>query len=152
LILLRFAGLVCSVFYGPYIYLVICLSSLYFAGDIILYFSLFHQSSQGKPDCDFLNQKVWIYIWEILNLLGLLALIVALGWFSWLGFWAMLHVPVHFVVFLILLIIIPIKAYTCFIVFALYTYLKEAYIDSILGKGLEDNEPGLTAGGRRISI
>jgi len=77
---------------------------------------------------------------------------VALGWFSWLGFWAMLHVPVHFVVFLILLIIIPIKAYTCFIVFALYTYLKEAYIDSILGKGLEDNEPGLTAGGRRISI
>ena len=41
----------------------------------------------------------------------------------------MLHVPVHFVVFLILLIIIPIKAYTCFIVFALYTYLKEAYID-----------------------
>ena len=48
-------------------------------GDIILYFSLFHQSSQGKPDCDFLNQKVWIYIWEILNLLGLLALMVALG-------------------------------------------------------------------------
>ena len=105
MILLRFAGLVCSVFYGPYIYLVICLSSLYFAGkhnfdiqwprnyfpfldevltiinpgDIILYFSLFHQSSQGKPDCDFLNQKVWIYIWEILNLLGLLALMVALG-------------------------------------------------------------------------
>ena len=41
----------------------------------------------------------------------------------------MLHVPVHFVVFLILLLIIPLKAYTCFIVFALYTYLKEAYID-----------------------
>ena len=40
----------------------------------------------------------------------------------------MLHDPVHFVVFLLLLII-PIKAYTCFIVFALYTYLKEAYID-----------------------
>ena len=49
------------------------------AGDIILYFSLFQQSNQGKPDCDFLNQKVWICIWEILNLLGLLALIVALG-------------------------------------------------------------------------
>ena len=32
LLVLRFAGLVCSVFYGPYIYLVICLSSLYFAG------------------------------------------------------------------------------------------------------------------------
>ena len=51
------------------------------------------------------------------------------GWFSWLGFWAMLHDPVHFVVFLILLVIIPTKAYTCFIVFALYSYLKEAYID-----------------------
>ena len=53
------------------------------------------------------------------------------GWFSWLGFWAMLHEPVHFVVFLLLLIIIPLECYSVFIVFALYTYLKEAYIDVI---------------------
>ena len=51
------------------------------------------------------------------------------GWFSWLGFWAMLHEPVHFVVFLLLLAITPLECYTAFIVFALYTYLKEAYID-----------------------
>ena len=51
----------------------------------------------------------------------------------------MLHVPVHFVVFLILLLIIPLKAYTCFIVFALYTYLKEAYIDVKLDtRGMSD--------------
>ena len=43
----------------------------------------------------------------------------------------MLHEPVHFVVFLLLLIIIPLECYSVFIVFALYTYLKEAYIDVI---------------------
>jgi len=149
---LRLAGLVCSVFYGPYIYLVLCLSSLLLAGDIILLFSLFKQTEEAKPACDFLNQKVWIFIWEILNILAIIGLIAALGWFSWLGFWAMLHEPVHFVVFLLLLAITPLECYTAFIVFALYTYLKEAYIDSILGLGLEENEPGLTAGGRRISV
>ena len=41
----------------------------------------------------------------------------------------MLHEPVHFVVFLLLLAITPLECYTAFIVFALYTYLKEAYID-----------------------
>ena len=48
-------------------------------GDIILLFSLFKQSSEGKPACDFLNQKVWIIIWEILNILAIIALSVALG-------------------------------------------------------------------------
>ena len=54
------------------------------------------------------------------------------GWFSWLGFWAMLHEPVHFVVFLLILLITPLESYSVFIVFALYTYLKEAYIDVML--------------------
>ena len=30
--------------------------------------------------------------------------------------------------------------------------MREFLFQSILGKGLEENEPGLTAGGRRISI
>merc|ERR1712113_606789 len=64
LMVLRLAGLVCSVFYGPYISLVLCLSSLLLAGDIILLFSLFKQTEEAKPACDFLNQKVWIFIWE----------------------------------------------------------------------------------------
>ena len=83
----------------------------------------------------------------------------------------MLHDPVHFVVFLIILAILPLELYLLFLIFVLYTYLKEAYIDvsyktniiisannsndhvqSILGKGLEENEAGLTSGGRRISI
>merc|ERR1712154_561819 len=149
---LRLAGLICSVFYGPYIYLVICLSSLFLAGDIILLFALFKQTSEGKPACDFLNQKVWIFIWEILNILAIIGLIVALGWYSWLGFWAMLHEPIHFVVFLLLLCIIPLEIYLVFLMIVLYTYLKEAYIDTILGKSSEENDPGLTASGRRISV
>ena len=41
----------------------------------------------------------------------------------------MLHVPVHFVVFLILLLIIPVEVYLVFLIFVLSKYLKEAYID-----------------------
>ena len=87
---------------------------------------------------------MWIYIWEVLNLLAIVGLVVALGkifyrgnkgkviftgWYSWLGFWAMLHDPVHFVVFLILLLIIPVEVYLVFLIFVLSKYLKEAYID-----------------------
>eukprot|EP00090_Calanus_glacialis_P024863 TRINITY_DN38588_c0_g1_i1.p1 TRINITY_DN38588_c0_g1~~TRINITY_DN38588_c0_g1_i1.p1 ORF type:complete len:180 (+),score=28.97 TRINITY_DN38588_c0_g1_i1:153-692(+) len=150
---LRLAGIVCSCFYGPYLYLVITLGSVYLAADFLLLYSLFWKSDDGKPSCDFTNQKVWIMIWQVCNIGAVLGLAVALGWYLWLGFWAMLHVPVHFVVFLIIVTILPVLIYTSFILLALFSYLKEAYIDSILGKGEEDeNEPGLTSGGRRISV
>ena len=126
---LRLAGIVCSFFYGPYFYLVLTLGSVYLASDFLLLFSLFWKSDNGKPSCDFTNQKVWLLIWQVCNAFGVLGLAVALGWYSWLGFWAMFHEPVHFVVFLIIIIIIPIIIYTSFILFALYKYLKEAYID-----------------------
>ena len=35
LVLLRIAGLVCGAFYGPYIYLVICVTGIYLAGKIL---------------------------------------------------------------------------------------------------------------------
>merc|ERR1712025_8584 len=152
LVLLRLAGLVCGGFYGPWFYLVICITGAYLAADVILLYSLFIKTNDGKPGCDFSNQKVWIWIWEIINILAIVGLIIALGWYCWLGFWAMLHDPVHFVVFLIIVTILPLTIYLVFRVFVLYTYLKEAYIDSILGKCADENEPGLTSGGRRISV
>ena len=173
LVLLRLAGLVCGGFYGPWFYLVICITGAYLAGDstkefilflgqfyhvsadVILLYSLFIKTNDGKPGCDFSNQKVWIWIWEIINILAIVGLIIALGeldilfslklkskqkklksitknflgWYCWLGFWAMLHDPVHFVVFLIIVTILPLSIYLVFFVFVLYTYLKEAYID-----------------------
>ena len=125
------------------------------SADVILLYSLFIKTNDGKPGCDFSNQKVWIWIWEIINILAIVGLIIALGeldilfslklkskkkklksinkkfsgWYSWLGFWAMLHDPVHFVVFLIIVTILPLTIYLVFLVFVLYTYLKEAYID-----------------------
>ena len=115
------------------------------AADTILLYSLFKKSDEGKPTCDFTNQKVWILIWATLNILAVVGLLVALGndyyhlhlvdgclylgWYSWLGFWAMLHEPVHFVVFLLLVATIPTEIYTLATVFVLYAYLKEAYID-----------------------
>ena len=47
--------------------------------DVILLLSLFKKNSEGKPSCDFPNQKVWIYIWEVLNILAIVGLVVALG-------------------------------------------------------------------------
>ena len=41
----------------------------------------------------------------------------------------MLHDPVHLVVFLVIALILPLLLYTAVICLALYSYLKEAYID-----------------------
>ena len=46
----------------------------------------------------------------------------------------MLHEPVHFVVFLIIVIILPLEIYLVLLIFVLYTYLKEAYIDVSISK------------------
>jgi len=150
---LRLAGVICSGFYGPFLYLVLSIGILYIAADFLLVYSLFWKAIDGKPVCDFTNQKVWVIMWQIMNLLGVLGVGVALGWYLTFGFWAMLHEPVHFVVFLILAAILPLMLYTAFIILALYNYLKEAYIDELLGRGAEeDGDPGLTHGGRRISV
>jgi len=150
---LRLAGVICSGFYGPFLYLVLSIGILYIGADFLLVYSLFWKAIDGKPVCDFTNQKVWVIIWQIMNLLGVLGVGVALGWYLTFGFWAMLHEPVHFVVFLILAAILPLMLYTAFIILALYNYLKEAYIDELLGRAAEeDGDPGLTHGGRRISV
>ena len=49
------------------------------AADTILLYSLFKKSDEGKPSCDFTNQKVWILIWATLNILAVVGLLVALG-------------------------------------------------------------------------
>lgn len=46
----------------------------------------------------------------------------------------MLHEPVHFVVFLIIVSILPLEIYLVLLIFVLYTYLKEAYIDVSISK------------------
>jgi len=150
---LRLVGVVCSGFYGPWLYLVLTLASLFLAADFLLIYSLFWKTDDGKPSCDFTNQKVWIIIWQSLNILGEVGLCAALGWYVRLGLWAMLHEPIHFAVFLLLLAIIPLILYAAFLVLGLYFYLKEAYIDELLGQGAEDEgDAGLTQGGRRISV
>ena len=52
---------------------------MYLKGDVILLFSLFQKTNEGKPSCDFPNQKVWILIWEVMNIFAVVCLIVALG-------------------------------------------------------------------------
>ena len=50
-----------------------------FQADFLLLYSLFWKSDDGKPSCDFTNQKVWILIWQVCNVMAILGLTVALG-------------------------------------------------------------------------
>merc|ERR1711864_61967 len=136
------------------LYLVLTLGGLYLATDILLLYSLFGGTGDGRPACDFLNQKVWILIWQVCNVLSVLGLLIALGWYLHLGFWAMLHDPVHFVVFLVVVSILPLLAYTSVILLALHSRLKEAYIDSLLAAGTEKDiaDTHSIQGERRISV
>ena len=97
-LLLRVAGVACGCFYGPYLYLVVTIGGLYilgrvlyfyilewrdlihliFAGDFLLLWSLNKRTKEGKFLCDFTSQKVWIILWQILNVFGILGLVVAM--------------------------------------------------------------------------
>ena len=96
-LLLRLAGVACGCFYGPYLYLVVSIGGLYllgnsllvniengcgliftFTGDFLLLWSLNRRTSEGKFLCDFTSQKVWIILWQIMNIIGIIGLIVAM--------------------------------------------------------------------------
>ena len=127
-------------------------------GDVSLLVSLFRVSDDGKFTIDFPNQRVWITIWQVANVVALLGLIAALCWYLLaLGAWAMLYEPIHFAVFLIICFLIPLLIYISYVLVGFYIYLKEAYIEvrdydswpspplqSVLGQGAEEEEEGLT--------
>jgi len=155
-IILRLAGTICGCFYGPYIYLALPIGGIYLAGDISLLVSLFRLSEEGKYTIDFPNQRVWIIIWQVANGIAVAGLIAALCWYLLaLGSWAMLYEPVHFAVFLIICCLLPLLLYVSFILVGFYIYLKEAYIETVLNRGGEEEdgeEAGLTREGDRISM
>jgi len=145
----------CSGFYGLYVYLVTTLGGLYIAADFLLLYSIFWsraKSAGGNSDCEYPMQKVWMVMWQVLNLIAIIGLLVALGWYCHFGMWAMLHVPVHFVVFLIICLLVPLLIYTAVCLYSLQVFLREQYIDSVLGQHDEEEDAGLTQGGRRVSI
>jgi len=157
ILVVRLAVMVIGCWYGPMLYVIFTLGALYIAADVVILYTLFWKSGEAKATCDFPNQKIWIIIWEVLNIFAIIGLIVAIVWFSVFGTWAMLYKvqlgwPVHFVLFIIIIVLAVLLIYTGFILVALYTYLKEAYIDNILGSQYTDDDVGLTSGGRRISV
>lgn len=130
------AGVACGCFYGPYLYLVVTIGGLYILGDFLLLWSLNKRTKEGKFLCDFTSQKVWIILWQIMNILGLLGLVISMGWYLVsLGFWSMLYDPIHFAVFMIIICLIPVLLYTAYILHGLYIMLGEAYIDFVLSRG-----------------
>ena len=92
--------------------------------------------------CDFKTQRVWIIIWMVLNVIGLLGLVTAIGLFGSLGTWAMSHQPIHFALFIWIIILAVLLVYTHLIVTTLYLYLKDAWIQSLLGGPWDDSQPG----------
>jgi len=154
-IVIRTAGVVCGCFYGPYLYLVVSCGGLYIAADFLLLWSLYKRTDEGRFLCDFGSQKVWIILWQVFNVIGIIGLFISLGWFLNLGFWAMFHDPIHFAVFIIISLLIPILMYTSCILQALYNTLKEAYIDFILSRGRDESDSEdeeLPGDVRRISV
>jgi len=152
IILLRLGGMVCSVFYGPYLYLVLTLGALYISADLLVLYSVFWKGEKNE-DCEYPNQKIWVVLWQVMNIFAIVGLIVAIVWYLMtLSFWGMTHEPVHLAVFLILSVLLPILLYTAVIMYSLILYLKEQYIDSVLGSPEEEEDEGLTSGGRRVSV
>ena len=49
------------------------------AGDFLLLWSLNRRTSEGKFLCDFTSQKVWIILWQILNVIGIVGLLILIG-------------------------------------------------------------------------
>jgi len=167
IILFRFIAMILGCLYGPLLYLVLPLGGLYLAVDVLLLYIIFgsglksikseEDSSNGQEadpevSCDFKSQKVWIFIWLILNVVALIGLFVVLGLFANLGWWSMTYDPmgIHVPMFFMVLILSVLLIYGQLIVFTLYLLLKDAYLRGILGNGSDEDMAGLTHGGKRI--
>ena len=76
--------------------------------------------------CDFKSQKIWIFIWLILNVFAIIGLLVALGFFADLGWWSMTYDPrgIHVLMFFMVLILSVLLIYGQLIVVTLYLLLK----------------------------
>jgi len=168
IILFRFIAMIVGCFYGPYLYLVLPLGGLYLAADVLLLYTIFgsglkfikeedsSNSQEAEPEvqCDFKSQKIWIFIWLILNVFAIIGLLVALGFFADLGWWSMTYDPrgIHVLMFFMVLILSVLLIYGQLIVVTLYLLLKDAWIRGILGNGDDEDTAGLTHGGKRIEI
>jgi len=164
IILFRFIAMIVGCFYGPYLYLVLPLGGLYLAADVLLLYTIFgsglknikeddsSNSQEIEPACDFKSQKIWIFIWLILNVVAILGLLVALGLFADLGWWSMTYDPkgIHVLMFFMVLILSVLLIYGQLVVVTLYLLLKDAWIRGILGNGSDEDMAGLTRGGKRI--
>merc|ERR1712223_1352863 len=143
-------------------YLVLPIGGLYLAADVLLLYTIFgsglkfikddnssnSQETEPEVSCDFRSQKIWIFIWLTLNVIGIIGLFADLGWWSMTYDPKGIHVPMFFVVLILLVLLI----YGQLIVVTLYLLLKDAWIRGILGNGTDEDMAGLTHGGKRIEI
>ena len=171
IILFRFICMILGCLYGPYLYLVLPLGGLYLAADVLLLYTIFgsginllnnnetpnasktdsaETSSTSEVNCDFKTQKIWIFIWLGMNLLGMIGLLVVVGLFGDLGWWSMTYQPLHVAVFFLVLILLVLLIYGQLIVITLYLILKDAWVRGILGNGTDEDMAGLTHNGKRI--
>jgi len=173
IILFRFICMILGCCYGPYLYLVLPLGGLYLAADALLLYTIFgsgliklqeneeeeiHQKSQNSVTCDFKTQKIWIFLWLVLNIIAIITLIIAeilplvnVGW------WSMTspkNSPVLVTTFFLVLILLVLLIYGQIVVLTVYLLLKDAWVRGILGNSDDDDDmqAGLTHNGKRIEI
>ena len=86
-----------------------------------------------------------------MNIIGLIGLITAIGLFGDLGTWAMSHQPIHFALFIWIIMLSALLIYTHVIIVTLYLYLKDAWLQGLIGGPWDDSQPGLTHKGTRVN-
>ena len=107
IIVFRLIALILGCFYGPYIYMVLPLGGLYLTLDCITAYAI--HSTETEDDLS-TNERNFGIAWIVCNILAIIGLLVAVGLFLDLGFWAMTHAPIHLAEFVLICCLIVLIA------------------------------------------
>jgi len=119
--------------------------------------------------CDFPTQRIWIITWLVMNIIGIIGLLAAIGALisigtaqPGLGFFMNMtcaydkfagkcnHTPLHLILLFVVIILELLLIYSQFVVASLYIMLKDAWLIGVVGSAAFSDNAGLTSGGKRV--
>lgn len=147
--------------------------------------SLYHEQSQEEwvesngykekenfsaidDTCEFPTQRIWIITWLVMNIIGIVGLLAAIGALisigtsTDLGFFVNMtcaydaiarrchYTPLHLILLTVVIILEILLIYSQFVVSALYVMLKDAWLIGVVGSAAFTDNDGLTSGGKRV--
>jgi len=135
-----------------------------------------YQEKEEKEDltaidetCEFPTQKIWIITWLVMNIIGIIGLLAAIGALisigtaqPKLGFFKNMtcaydpvagkcnDTPLHLILLFVLIILELLLIYSQCVVSSLYIMLKDAWLIGVVGSAAFEDNAGLTSGGKRV--